>query len=54
MERKKIRQRCLCGRDVFGFTPNHVKANMSIHEKNSRFHRDVLAAVKRLRGKRLP
>ena len=53
MERKKIRLKCLCGKDVIGFTKKHVEANLAIHEKTSAFHRAVLSEVRRLRGKRI-
>ncbi len=50
---KKISLKCLCGKDVIGFTRKHAEANLAIHQRTSGFHKDVLAAVKRLRGKRL-
>lgn len=53
MDRKKVVLKCLCGRVVTGVDRSHAKANLATHEKASNFHRDVMAAVKRLRGKRL-
>ena len=40
--KKKHVLECVCGKKIIGFSEHHVKKNLEIHEKTSKFHEHVM------------
>ncbi len=44
--KKRFKKRCVCGREITGFSEHHVQINLEIHQQTSQFHKEVVKLLR--------